>query len=286
MLRPTLWLVGFFCLGLVGESLAQSVLTVEKRQDRRERDRLHAHFRKLRVNVGLNDEGPAALARELNLFVRGLTMFVVKPHEGGRDWASMKLELKRVPLYGCLSIVQRTHPIRFVFKLGVVMIMHPDDVREETYLRVYDVRAATFRIRDFPGPRLDLPISERAEEVEPEGTEKTASGVTLEKLEELIRSGVLPASWGGDNGASISAGAGLLIIRQTEKGHVKVGELLWRLGIGPRPRHLFKRPRRRSAARKPPSSGSDRVERRRAAPAGAKRSTPPRSKRDRPRDSR
>lgn len=255
-MKPTACLP--FVLGLGAALGAQDpILIVEAPRDRVARNLLESRLAKVRVDLKLADEGPKEIAERLNLYARDVTDFLVRPHDGDSDYASLKLNLKRTTIRNCMSIVQSMSDVRFVYKAGVVMLTHKDDVKEVTTLVLYDVRAATFKLKDFPGPKIGQRIGEEEDEVEEEtDSDNTPSGLTLEKLEEVIRAQILPESWGGENGASISAANGVLIVRQSERGHREIRQLLYQLGVGPNPRPLLRRrvpvvPRR---ARKKPSA--------------------------------
>ncbi len=222
---------------------AQSVLIAEKPADRFARDRLVRQFAKSRVSLRLDDDGPKVLADRLNHLAVGAANFIVRPHGGDSDFASLKFRLKRVSILNVMSIVQEMSDIRFVYTAGVVMLAHKDDIKERTQLRIYDVRIATFPIRDFPAPRIGLGLgnNEDSSEAESEsiGT-NTPSGLTLDKLEEILRTQVFPDSWGG--AASMTATNGILVVRQTERGHAAIRRLLAQLGVISMPPHS--RPRR------------------------------------------
>ena len=114
------------------------------------------------------------------------------------DVAPLTLRLKRSRLTTVMSIAQRFGNIRFVFRKGMVLIQHPDEVKEFTWLRSYSIKAATAPLPSFPGPELKLtaPGEENfiASDEDPDEN-NTASGFTPDKLVDMIRTHVLPESW-------------------------------------------------------------------------------------------
>ena len=264
----------------------ESLLIVERKQDLAERNRLEAKLGKVKLDVKLREATPKIVADYLNRVVGDVTMFVVRSHDGDRgEWAQVDLDLRGRNLRQALSIMQRLGPMRFVFRSGVVLIVHKDDVKELGILRVYDVRMAVAKIRNFRAPRIGLGFnSETEQEEEVEESDNTLSGLTLDKIEELIRTLILPESWGEK--ASMSAQGGLLFVVQSVRGHEKIRGLLSQIGIGTpalvrsrRARDL-RRARVKSLLRKLPARRGEKPAAKPAKPKGAKKAAPskPRSK--------
>lgn len=206
----------------------ESVLRIENKRDARERAKAAAALAKLRVSLRLEDADPRAVAAQLRAHVGDVTTFFVRSKDGERDWDRVTLRLQGQTCLQAMSILSRVSKIRFVFRSGVVMLVHEDDVRPETYLRVYDLRMALHKIRDFPGREIGVPVGEGRIEDDDVGEERSISGLSGEKIEEMVRQMVLPKSWDGD--ASIEMANGLFFVRQTPKGHAEVVRFLRRLG--------------------------------------------------------
>ena len=231
--RITVLVLIFCCLGTCpGRLFAQGfadVLGLERRSDTGERDLLAQRLAKLRVTLAFKDAGPDQVAKVLNAYCEDLTMFVVRPHKAARDWASLNLELSKRPLLQVLALIERVSTMRFVFRSGVILLMHEGDEQPPLYLAIYDCRMATRRLPDFPAPRLDLPHGEGRGEEPESGEGRSASGMGPERLEELIRANVRPESWGET--ASLTQSQGIFIVRQTERGHRELARLLRALGV-------------------------------------------------------
>jgi len=256
MRRLSLLLLGAaLCLGSLAAQ--DSLLLVEKRGDLLSRARLMRKVDKISVHLVLDKGTPKDLAELLNAQAGKFVNFLVRPHEGETDYASLTFNLKSISLRNAMSLCRRMSDIRFVAGPGVVFICHKDDVKQLTTLRIYDVKAATFKLKDFPGTRIGIRPGD-VEEVEPREiqTENTPSGFTLEQLEEMIRTKIEPDSWGEQ--ASLSTGNGILIVRQTEEGHAKIRRLLWQLGVGtgPAPARARRRAKAKTAKSKPVTTKS------------------------------
>lgn len=230
----------------------ESVLSVERARDASERTRLAAQLARLRVHLDLKDASLEDFAAQLRLQVGGKTSFFVRSKDGTRDWERIHLRVRGQTMLQVLSIVQRTTKLRFVFRSGVVMLVHKDDYRPETTLRVYDLRMALHRVRDFPGRPIGIPVGD-GERDEPEIRERSVTGLSAERIEEILRKMVRPESWGEI--ASLEIAGGICFVRQSPKGHREVARLLARLGV--RVREL--RPKR--AVRAPSSKVSRRARR-------------------------
>lgn len=216
---------------------ADEVLALRRGEDRQARDRLYQKLHSFRVDVHLEDASVKDLAEFLATASGNVTNFAAWTKG---DIEPITLRLKRTRLTTVMDIAQRFGGVRFVFSNGVVLIQLPDEVKEYTSLRTYSVAAATMHIPSFPGPDLRLSNGEEDLALDDDtDTENTASGFTADKLVDLIRTHVLPESW-DENGVSITQFRGVLHVRQTEKGHRKVVELLRALGVIPTPRRVVR----------------------------------------------
>jgi hypothetical protein len=141
----------------------------------------------------------------------------------------VSLRLERARLLDVMSILRKTTPIRWVYGNGVIWAKHESQVQEETFMRVYDLRMALARVRDFPGPRMGLGRSDY-EEREPVGEGRSVSGLDLDRIQELVLKHVEPDSWERE-GVTMSAGNRILIVHQTMRGHRKLQRFLRQLRV-------------------------------------------------------
>ena len=221
--------VVLFALAVSLPAQADEILALEKGKDRRARDLLYNKLHSIRVDVHFERASAADLAEYLTVASGNATNFVVHTKE---DLEPVTLRLKRTRLTTVMGIAQRFGVFRFAFRDGIVRIQHDSEVREFTSLRRYDVRWATTPIPSFPGPELRLKAPGDEEPIVDQDVEDSApaSGFTPDRLVDLIRTQVLPDSWDAD-GVSVSEYRGVLWVRQTDRGHRVVEELLRALGV-------------------------------------------------------
>lgn len=237
MLRITV-LLSVFLSSVAGQSPTKlgvdDILVLQKAQDRAARSALFAKLVKTRVSVDFAAVSAKDLARYLTAASGNATNFVLMTRQA---LAPVTVQVANVPLTTVMDLAQRLGDVRFAFANGAVLLQHKDEVKEYTYLRTYDVRSATMAIPNRAGPELGFTNGEddRGFAGEDDSSSSTISGFTVEKMVDLIRSTVLPASW-DQEGISISEHRGVLAVRQTEKGHREVLRLLQQLGAIPVPR--------------------------------------------------
>jgi hypothetical protein len=230
------------CCLFAATAAAQGPLQIEREEDRAERAAIAAALRVMRCDVVVQQADVRELAAHLRLLAGGRAFFLASPRLLARAATPgvvppVTLALRKVTLLDALGVLVRTTELRFVVGSGVVFLEHREDVHELTSLRLYDLRAAVATVRDFPGPRLDIPTSEPPPP-EPEAEPRTICGFTADGLVELIKAHVTPEQWSTPGGPSLSQHRGILIIRHTESGHRAVQELLHGVGVVGRPLSL------------------------------------------------
>ena len=210
-----------------------SLLVIERKQDRRGRDALLAQLNKIRIRVFLNEADPQVIADYLQAATGSKIPFILSLRKTKKeDLPKVTLKLRKLSLKNALAVLQEQSGLRFVYRSGIVFMRPKDEVKEFRYLRMYDVRAATFRARNFPGPKLGLGRGDEAVEEPDEDEGRPVSGFDADQLVDLIRTHVVPDSWDAE-GNSISQSRGVLLVRQTETGHRKVQVLLAKFGVAP-----------------------------------------------------
>ena len=208
---------------------ARELLIVERAKDARQRDSVLRRIWNTRLRLQAKKASARELLVSFNIAAHKKVGFALWPR-ADEDFEPITLELKRAKLLDAMSIIQRTTPYRWVYGHGVIWLKHESQVKEETYVRIYDVRQAITRIRSFPGPRMGLGLNPDFEMREPEESEATLSGLDIDRIQELIQRHVDPESWDKEN-VSLDAGRGVLIIRQTLRGHRQLRRFLRRIGV-------------------------------------------------------
>ncbi len=228
------------------------LLVIERKADRAGRDLLLRKLKRVRITLSLNEVSVEELAQYLTAAAgKGVAFIVssrtVKPSE----LPPLTLTLKKLSLHNAMAVISTKTDLRYVYRSGVVFIKPKDEVKEFTFLQIYDVRAATMKMPNFRAPKLGLNLGEEGgnfEEGDDEG-ETTTSGFDADKLVDLIRTFVLPESWDSEQ-ASISTMNGVLMVKHTETGQRKVRELLVKLGAVPPTRYWFRGRRVKPPARR------------------------------------
>ena len=231
-MRPVQSLLLSLCLASPAFAQADEILLIERAADRAGRDHAAAYFEKQRATLRGEDLSPTRLAALLATATGDQVNFAVVT-KGDRDaMDTVSVDVENVSLLSALNVVRRTSDLRFVYRAGMVTIKPADEVVELTVLRLYDVGAATAPVRNKPGPKLKLraPGEEVEEDADDDDGDKTLSGFTVDRIQELIASNVDPDSW-DRAGVSQNALHGVLMIRQTERNHAKIERLLATLGV-------------------------------------------------------
>lgn len=108
--------------------------------------------RKLEAKISVDLRG-AKLADALETF-RSATGLNFVAMEGGETIVS--LTVRDVSVRSALRLLLQPSGLGAAFEDGAVVIRNRRGLVGAATLRVYDVRAATAKLRDFPGPRMDL----------------------------------------------------------------------------------------------------------------------------------
>ncbi|HEY3227423.1 MAG TPA: hypothetical protein VGK61_10575 [Planctomycetota bacterium] len=150
--------------------------------------------------------------------------------KAGEEPARVTIKLKDVSLKTALKLVLNPRDLGCVYRDGVLLITSKARLGGMTVTRVYDVRDLLFRIRDFPGPRVEL--------VAPGGAgaalagasftieEEPKSAITEDFLADLIKTNTGDKSWEDAGATSVSQVNGLLVISQSKPVHEEIRRLL------------------------------------------------------------
>lgn len=212
-------------------ALAEHVLRTERVEDLRGRNRIEKKLAATEVDFTAD----AMTIREVVDWLRiasgeGVNYVVLVPDV--EEVPRVTLALSDVRLTAVLGLVEELTGLAFVYRAGVIMVKPEADVKEQTYLRLYDVRAAVQPLTNFPAPEIGnlRPSGYEPDEPEVEESTGTLSGFDTDQLAELVRNNVLPDTWDTE-GRSVQATNGVLIVRQTAGGHAAVQRVLAQLGV-------------------------------------------------------
>ncbi|MCA8974035.1 MAG: hypothetical protein KDC98_04900 [Planctomycetes bacterium] len=212
------------------------LLAVEREADLAGHARTVKLLRQAKAPLAAKDMTAKELCAALTAATNDAVRFVCSRRDSE---AAPRLDLsaRNTNLLTILAAAEQQTGLRAIYRRGAVFLTKPEDYAGLLMLRVYDLRAATMPLRDFPGPdlRLRTPGDDRPlfpEEVE---SGNTVCGVTADGLESLLTTMVHPDSWAKE-GRSFNNQNGLFFIRQTPEVHAEIERLLIQVGaISPPP---------------------------------------------------
>jgi hypothetical protein len=228
-------------------TLAQNddLLVVEKRKDLAARTKMVNVLRKTRVTVNFEDATATEVARYLQIASgKSINIIVSSKTMKPEDMPKTTLALKSVSLANLMSVIEQQTGLRFTFNSGMIFLKPKAEVKAFAYLRMYDVRAAVFAVAEFIPPKLGLrPPDGEGGFASSEGEPSPVNGYDADKLVDLVRNNAVSESWDTE-GISIDALNGILLVRQTVKGHRQVRQILEKMGAIPAVRRIVRRSRR------------------------------------------
>ncbi len=139
------------------------------------------------------------------------------------------IRLKKLRLKSALKLLLGMRNLTATYRDGVLVIVSRDDLPVSVTTRVYDVRDLLFRIRDFPGPSVELAsgasggaLTGAVFTVDEEGN----SIITEDFITDIVTANTAGNSWDENENVAITLVNGLLIVTQSGKGHREVQKLL------------------------------------------------------------
>ena len=76
--------------------------------------------------------------------------------EPGFDEITLSLQLTGVTAKQALRLMLEFHELGLVYRSGILQVTTKEDARGKPELRIYSIADLTFKLRDFPGPDLQL----------------------------------------------------------------------------------------------------------------------------------
>lgn len=140
------------------------------------------------------------------------------------------IKLEDLPLRTALKLLLNLNDLTLVYKKGVLMVETKEERGAELDMKLYDVKDLLMKIRDFPGPSLELASGEgdgagpTTGIVEPD--ESTHPFDDPEALVNIIRNATGGDSVWGKDGVSIAISNGLLVVVHSSAIHKEIQELI------------------------------------------------------------
>jgi hypothetical protein len=138
--------------------------------------------------------------------------------------SAIDVKLTRVNLRELAEVAAKMTETRLVFRDGVLQFTTPEDARGRPVLKIYSLADLTFRLRNFPGP--DLQIHLKSQEWEDEKESDAASAFDdPAKIEEMVRTMTGEGTW-DDEDISVSTDERKMVVRQYPEVHREIARLL------------------------------------------------------------
>lgn len=146
------------------------------------------------------------------------------------DELRFTIRVKNLRLKSALKLLLGMRDLTATYREGVLVIVSRDSVHRALNTRVYDVRDLLFKIRDFPGPTVELAapgggggaLTGATFTIDEEGS----SPITEDFLTEIVTTNTAGDSWDENENVAITLVNGLLIVTQSGKAHREVQKLL------------------------------------------------------------
>lgn len=174
-------------------------------------------------------ETPFAEAVDYVRRVAGFNVIVspVLSAKGLDGIAPLTMTLNDVSLRQVAELVAQFSATKFKFEGGILEFTTPEDARGKPVLRIYAIGDVTMKLRNFPGPDVNLRPSGSDFEDEPE-SEVDNAWSDPQKVIDLIQKTCSEATW-ADKDVSISADEHKLVVKQYPDVHREIVRLLWML---------------------------------------------------------
>ena len=139
------------------------------------------------------------------------------------------LKVKNLLLKSILKLMLGQRGLSAMYQDGVVLIVPKSKIDEAVKLAMYDVRDMLFKIRDFPGPTVEL-VSPNAAGGPLTGAtftlDEPRSTITEDFLTDIIMNNTGDRTWDENPNASITLTNGVLVVSQSKRVHSEIRKLL------------------------------------------------------------
>lgn len=125
---------------------------------------------------------------------------------------AITIKLRDVTLRQFAEIVAKSTGSKLMLRDGILQFTTPADARGRPSLRVFSIADVTFRIRNFPGPDIQLHTGDE-QFVQEEESDQATPFDDPQTIVDLIRKFTGEGTW-DDDAVSISADAGKLVVKQ------------------------------------------------------------------------
>lgn len=153
--------------------------------------------------------------------VTGINFVLSKNVQDKARSGELKVDIKLddLPLRTALKLLLNLNDLTLVYKKGVLMVETKEERGSELSMKMFDVKDLLMKIRDFPGPSLELKSGGDSSSAPTTGiTEPEDSAHPFDDPESLVN--IIRNATGGDSvwgkdGVSIAISNGLLVVVQS-----------------------------------------------------------------------
>jgi hypothetical protein len=150
------------------------------------------------------------------------------------DQLKVTMKVRDLLLKSILKLMLGPRGLTATYRDGVILIVPKSEVDRVVHLQIYDVRDLLFKIRDFPGPTVELVSPRNAAAGGPlTGAmftlDEPHSVITEDFLTEMVRTCTGDNTWDENPNASITLANGRLIISQSRRIHGEIEQFINKL---------------------------------------------------------
>jgi Flp pilus assembly secretin CpaC/tetratricopeptide (TPR) repeat protein len=140
---------------------------------------------------------------------------------------NISLTFENISAASALNLAVESLKLKYVVEGGLVRITTPEELGKRKVTNFYEVRDLTGKIQNWPGPELNLNVSNSSPGAgTPEEDTEENRTIEAERLIEMIRGTVDKASWDDGSGNTITDKNGTLVVSQTAENHRLIRDLL------------------------------------------------------------
>ena len=193
------------------------------------REQIVSKLNNLKITLDLVD---APLPDALD-FIRSFSGidFIIDPKVRERltdDTLKITLRVRDIPLKSALKLMLESRKLGAVYRDGVLVIVPKEDLDKEVVLRIYDVRDLLMRIKDHPGPVIELKPAGQSTGITGATftLDEDAKVLTEDFIVDIIKKNCGGTTWDENANASITLNNGLLMVVQSRRVHAEILKMI------------------------------------------------------------
>ncbi len=140
----------------------------------------------------------------------------------------ISIHLVKIRLKSALRLMLGNHGLTAVYREGALFILPLEKVTRQVNTKVYDVRALLLKIRDFPGPKMELAVNtcglkpiHHDVDLDP-----PSPRIACNFLMETVKANTGGRSWEENGATSMDLKNGFLVVTQSKRVHAEIQGML------------------------------------------------------------